>query len=55
MSIPYDKSYLYEFQAKTNVLENCITPAPISEMSDIVTYGNHFSCISEHVLVKENK
>lgn len=52
MNIPYDKTCRYEFQAKTNFLERCIQPALVSEMSDPVTYGNHFSRMSEHIIVK---
>lgn len=53
MTLPYDKTCRYEFQAKTYFLKNCITPALVSEMSEPVTYGNDFSWISEHILVKE--
>lgn len=53
MTIPYDKTCRYEFRAKTYFLKNCITPALVSEMSEPVTYGNDFSWISEHILVKE--
>lgn len=49
MNIPYDKTCRYEVQAQAILLNTCMKWSIVSEMSDPVTYGNHFS----RILVRE--
>lgn len=49
MTIEYDASCPYEFQAKARLMDFCISPALASNFSHPVTYGNRVTHIYARV------